>query len=182
MGKVTRRVVLGGAVSMAAGALAGCSSASAADASSTVFLFNNSASMEPTLVKDQSVAADLVVPGKYEPRRQDIVFFHPPAAWREFDVSQLFVSRVIGIPGDTVYCDGPGAPVVLNGVALKEPYLYKGDSPSTINFRVTVPSGHLWTLDDHRSIGLDCRYQLHDPNNGAFVPIANVVDVYHPKS
>ena len=124
---------------------------------------------------------DPVAAGKYQPRRQDIVFFHPPAAWRGFHPTQLFVSRVIGNPGDTVACDGEaGSPVWLNGVQLKEPYLYPGDSPSTVEFSAKVPAGRLFLLDDHRSIGLDCRYQVSDPDGTGYVLVGNVVGIYHP--
>ncbi|WP_157436124.1 hypothetical protein [Actinospica robiniae] len=43
---------------------------------------------------------------------------------------------------------------------------------------MTVPSRRLRLLDDHRSVAVDGRYQLSTPDNGAFVPIANVVGIY----
>jgi len=176
MNGVTRRATFGAAISVAVGALAGCTSPGSASGSKQLTV--GSASMEPTLMQGQAVTVDPVTAGKYQPRRQDIVFFHPPASWHGFDTTQVFVSRVIGIPGDTVYCNGAGLPVVLNGVPLKEPYLYHGDAPSTFNFRAKVPSGRLFLLDDHRSIAVDCRYQLSDPDNSGYVPIGNVLGIY----
>lgn len=178
MNGVTRRTSLGAVVSITAGALVGCTSKGPGSTGASLTI--GSASMEPTLMKGSTVAVEPVAAGKYRPRRQDIVFFHPPAAWQGFDATQLLASRVIGIPGDTVSCDGAGSPVWLNHVALKEPYLYPGDTPSTVDFSVKVPTGRLWLLDDHRSIGLDCRYQVSDADDGGYVPVGNVVGIYRP--
>jgi signal peptidase I len=178
MSGLTRRATVGATLSIAAGAIVGCTASGSTPTSRQLRIA--SGSMEPTLVPGQMVTVDLVADGKYQPRHQDIVFFLPPAEWTGFDPSQLIVSRVIGIPGDTVSCNGlTGSPVMLNGVVLREPYLYPGDTPSTIDFHVTVPSGCLWLLDDHRSVAIDCRYHLSDPDNGAFVPTGNVVGTYH---
>ena len=181
MSGITRRASLGAAFSVSVGALAGCSggppSRTASDPG-TGQLKIASGSMEPTLAQGTTVRVQYVLPGKYQPKRQDVVFFHPPTQWDGFTASELLPGRVIGIPGDTVSCAGRGTPVMLNGAALKEPYLYPGDAASSIAFSVTVPSGRLWLLDDHRSVAVDGRYQLSTPDNGAFVPIADVVSIY----
>ncbi len=57
-------------------------------------------------------------------------------------------------------------------------YSPPGDTASLTAFSVTVPSRRLRLLDDHRSVAVDGRYQLSTPDNGAFVPIANVVGIY----
>jgi signal peptidase I len=182
---VTRRTTFAAAASvLLGGALAGCSSAAQAVADGgalTHQLTVDSDSMSPTVVNGQVITVDGLTAGTYKPRRQDIVVVHPTAEYTGMQTSDVMIRRVIGIPGDTVYCDGIGAPLVLNGAALSEPYLYKGDSPSTITFNVKVPAGCLWLLGDHRSIALDCRYHLSDPDHGA-IPIANVVGTYQSKA
>ena len=85
------------------------------------------------------------------------------------------------MPGDTVSCDAAGSPPILNGSALSEPYLYKGDVPSAIPCDVKVPPSCLWLLGDHRAVALDCRYHLSDPDHGG-IPIVNVVGIYHPEA
>ena len=182
-GGVTRRgvVVAAGAVLVGVrGAVAGCSGTKQAVATGggagTHQLSVGSESMEPTIAEGAKITVDAVTPGTYQPHRQDIVVVVE-------DLSpggnSLVIRRVIGIPGDTVSCDGAGSPLYLNGTALSEPYLYKGDSASTIQFDVKVPAGCLWLLGDHRAIALDCRYHLTDANHGA-IQIASVVGIYHP--
>lgn len=176
MSGMTRRAGLGAAVSVAVGALAGCNGPQ--KPTSTSFQIKvGSRAMEPTLVKGKMVTVDAILDGSYRPRREDVVLFHPPTAWDGFAASSLLVSRVIGIPGDHVSCTGRGASLILNGAELKEPYVYPGDTASWIKFDVTVPSGRLWLLDDYRSDGIDCRSQLSDPDNGAFVPTGNIVGI-----
>jgi signal peptidase I len=95
------------------------------------------------------------------------------------DTNELIIRRVIGIPGDTVSCDGGGSPLMLNGAALKEPYLHPGDEPSTMAFDVKVPSGSLWLLGDHRNIAIDARYFVGAAHEG-MIPTANVAGIYLP--
>jgi signal peptidase I len=133
--------------------------------------------MEPTIMQGQRITVTGLYPGKYRPHRGDIVVLHPTAEYKTLQQTDLMIRRVIGIPGDTVSCDGAGAPLIVNGAALSEPYLYKGDSASVVPFNVKVPAGCLWLLGDHRAIALDCRYHVYDPDHGA-IPIFNVVGIY----
>ena len=68
-----------------------------------------------------------------------------------------YLRRVIGLPGDHVACCDARGRITVNGQPLDETYLYPGDSPSEVRFKVTVPKGHLWLLGDHRRISYDSR-------------------------
>lgn len=182
-GGVTRRATFTAAASaLVGGAVASCSAAG--QIASTVTgrtrrVTAESDAMNPTIVKGQVITADDVASGTYKPRRQDIVLVYPTSEYRTVPQNRLILRRVIGIPGDKVSCDGAGSPLMLNGAALKEPYLHPGDDPSTMAFDVEVPSGSLWLLGDHRNIVIDARYFVSDPHQG-MIPIANVVGIYRP--
>jgi signal peptidase I len=78
-----------------------------------------------------------------------------------------FIKRVIGVPGDHVACCNASGDVTVNGVALHEQsYLFPGNPPSMQRFSITVPSGRLWVMGDHRSISWDSRGHMDDPGGG----------------
>ncbi|MGH3282296.1 MAG: signal peptidase I, partial [Trebonia sp.] len=59
--------------------------------------------------------------------------------------SNIYIKRVIGVPGDHVACCDAQGDVTVNGVALHESaYLYPGNKPSAQRFSITVPPGRLW--------------------------------------
>ena len=122
VGGVTRRAMFAATASvLVGGALAGCSGNKKAAASASVALTYpltvNSNSMAPTIVSGQVIDAEPLLPGTYKPRRQDIVVVHPTSDYANINLSQsdVIIRRVIGIPGDTVSCDGHGGPLLLNG-------------------------------------------------------------------
>ena len=69
----------------------------------------------------------------------------------------LFVKRVIGLPGDHVACCDAKGRITVNGKPLNETYLYPGDPPSRTRFSVTVGKGKIWVMGDHRNISVDSR-------------------------
>ncbi|MGH3159223.1 MAG: signal peptidase I [Streptosporangiaceae bacterium] len=68
-----------------------------------------------------------------------------------------YIRRVIGLPGDHVACCDARGRITVNGKPLNELYLFPGDAPSEVRFKVTVPSGTLWLMGDHRRISYDSR-------------------------
>jgi signal peptidase I len=110
-------------------------------------------------------------------QRGDIVCFHYPE-----DVRQIYVKRVIGIPGDRIHLDNKQ--VVRNGQRLTEPYTqhidphmdaYRDDFPQSPRWDTTprgrlmfaddvhdgeliVPAGKLFVMGDNRENSADSRY------------------------
>jgi signal peptidase I len=68
-----------------------------------------------------------------------------------------YLRRVIGLPGDQVACCDASGRITVNGKPLDETYVYPGEAPSKIRFKITVPNGHLWLLGDHRGVAYDSR-------------------------
>ncbi|HKT00063.1 MAG TPA: signal peptidase I [Rugosimonospora sp.] len=160
-----------------------------------------SASMENTLKVGDVLVVSRSTPRLAALHHGDIIVFRDPGGWVPADEQPVtrnrsagaaatarsiltfvgllpanadanLVKRVIGLPGDVVSCDGTGA-LTVNGSRLTERYVYPGDAACTSAFHVTVPSGGLWVMGDHRSDSADSRYHrnLHD---GA-VPISDVL-------
>ncbi|HTS95141.1 MAG TPA: signal peptidase I [Streptosporangiaceae bacterium] len=97
-------------------------------------------------------------------RRGDVVILRVPV--RLSHTSDVFVKRVIGLPGDHVACCDARGRITVNGRPLNETYLYPGDRPSRVTFSVTVGRGQIWVLGDRRNISLDSRRWGPVPESG----------------
>jgi len=160
--------------------------------------FIPSASMENTLKLNDRVIVSKIGQHLGPVHRGDIVVFKDPGGWLPAKVAsdnvvaraahrtlevvglapsasdQDVIKRVIGVPGDHVVCCDASGKVTVNGVALDEPYVYPGDSPSDIKFDVVVPPGRLFVMGDHRSDSGDSRVHLSDVGQGT-IPEKNVI-------
>lgn len=142
-----------------------------------------SSSMEDTLKIGNNVMTWRIPAKMGHVSRGDVIVFKDPMHWlsaaseNSAAKSGILIKRIIGVPGDTVECDGDGSPVKVNGVAIDESaYLKPGVSPSQKAFSVTVTAGNLFVMGDNRSNSADSRYHINDSNGGQ-VPIANVEGV-----
>ena len=120
-------------------------------------------------------------------QRQDIIVFRYPV-----DLSQTFVKRVVGVPGDRVRIFNKH--LFVNGEMVDEPFVehktshidsYRDNFPSSPNMQVyepaldmlenhvengevVVPEGRYFALGDNRDLSLDSRYW-------GFVPRENII-------
>jgi signal peptidase I len=145
--------------------------------------FIPSESMEDTLLIGDRVLVSKFTPGPFDLDRGDIIVFQDPGGWLSTpepesrgvvrdgvrtlltfvgllpaDSGDHLIKRVIGLPGDRVECCDKQGRITVNGEPLDEPYIYAGDKPSDDDFAVTVPSGRLWVMGDHRGLSQDSRY------------------------
>lgn len=161
-----------------------------------------SGSMESTLVQNDRIIVNELVPDLVPIQRGDVVVFRDPGGWLDpvpqaqvnpvaggidwfltliglsaSDSNDHLIKRVIGLPGDTVTCCNELGQMEVNGVPLDEPYLQLPDGATRVSeqdFEQTVPEGSLWVMGDNRYSSRDSRYNTDTPSRG-FVPIDNVV-------
>lgn len=89
--------------------------------------------------------------------------------------SDIYIKRVIGLPGDHVACCDAQGRLTVNGVPLTEQsYVYPGEKPSDQRFNVTVPPDRLWVMGDHRAVSYDSRGHMGDPGGGT-IPESSVL-------
>lgn len=124
----------------------------------------------------------------YQPiKRGDIIVFRYPV-----DVSQTYVKRVVGVPGDRIRIENKQ--VIRNGEKIVEPYVYhkmdyidsyrdnfpgepqmplSGGAPEmlekhVVKGEVVVPPDSFFAMGDNRDSSFDSRYW-------GFVPRANII-------
>lgn len=108
-----------------------------------------SASMYPTINADDRLIGFRLAYLFSEPERGDIIIFRYPD-----DESQIFIKRVIGIPGDTV--EIVSGALYLNGELQEESYLAEVMVGSFGPYE--VPEDCYFVLGDNRNISEDARY------------------------
>ncbi len=165
--------------------------------------FIPSGSMENTLLIGDRVLVNKVIYDVRDPVRGEVVVFRGTDKWVAQETpappaglagkvgrtlgdlvgvsrpgEKDFIKRVIGIPGDKVWCCDKGR-VVVNGIPLDERAYVSEDSPAELPpnpkecrsrqfTEVVVPAGQIFVMGDHRLVSQDARCQ-------GPVPIGNVV-------
>lgn len=161
-----------------------------------------SASMENTLLINDRIIVNELVPDVMRVKHGDVVVFKDPGGWLESepkretnwaqdagewvlslvglaapDSDDHLIKRVIGLPGDTVECCTATGHLTVNGVPLDEPYILipEGYTDATVaRFQVTVPADSLWVMGDNRYNSRDSLAHINEPSGG-FVPMGDVV-------
>ncbi|MEM9217708.1 MAG: signal peptidase I [Cyanobacteria bacterium P01_F01_bin.150] len=129
--------------------------------------FIPSDSMVPTLAVGDRLVVEKVSYRLHPPAAGDIIVFHPPDILQEvfgYDVSQAFIKRIIGTPGDRIRIkDGT---VYVNDTPLKEPYI--AETPNYILKPVEVPDHEYFVMGDNRN-------NSNDSHIWGFLPEQNII-------
>ena len=110
-----------------------------------------SESMQTTIMKGDRIIGSRLAYKSKDPQRFDIVIFKYPD-----DPSQLFVKRVIGLPGETVnIVDGK---VYINDSEEPLDDSFCPETPEGSFGPYTVPEDFYFMLGDNRNHSMDSRY------------------------
>ena len=105
--------------------------------------------MQPHLYTGERVLANKLAYHLSAPKRGEIVIFDYPK-----DTRQIYVKRVIGLPGETVAIQN--GLVSINGKRLPEPYkTYEAHGDMAPR---AIPSGQYFVMGDNRDVSDDSRY------------------------
>jgi signal peptidase I len=113
-------------------------------------------SMSPRIASGEVVVINTMAYRLRAPSRGDIIAFH-----HDGPTPEIFIKRVIGLPGDRIIIDR--GRVSVDGTVLNEPYVRYPDTRSFA--AVTVPAGSLYVLGDNRADSDDSRFWGFVPEN-----------------
>jgi signal peptidase I len=134
-----------------------------------------SSSMVPTLQVGDRVLVSRFVYRLHDPRRGDIVVFHPPGQGdvpergATTEASVYFIKRIIGLPGETIQGRGGHVQICHQTVChdLSEPYLKSSVKIGDFG-PVQIPQGDYFMMGDNRGDSDDSR-------DWGVLPRANIV-------
>ena len=113
-----------------------------------------SASMEPTIMTGDRLIGNRLAYLNSDPERGDIVIFLYPDNEKE-----LFIKRVIGLPGEWVYIDGSGN-IYINDELLEESYGTETIlNAGLANTDILLGPDEYFVLGDNRNNSTDSRFE-----------------------
>lgn len=156
-----------------------------------------SGSMEPTLQSGDRVRVEAAAAGGQGLQHGDVVVFDGAGSlapyrsagslergledvarwWGVGAAEDVFVKRVLALPGDRLECCAPDGRLLRNDEPLDEPYLGRpvtADDPAAAGtWSFEVPDGRMVVLGDHRAASRDSRALLGAPGGG-LIPLGRV--------
>ena len=156
-----------------------------------------SGSMEPTLRPGERILVDEAAAGGAGLAHGDVVVFDGAGSlapyrsrtslergladvaawWGVGGTGDVFVKRVLALPGDTLVCCAPDGRLLRDGAPVDEPHLGRpvttADPASATRWEFAVPEGRMVVLGDHRGASRDSRDLLGSPGGG-LIPLESV--------
>ena len=115
--------------------------------------FIPSLSMFPTYDIGDRLVAEKVSYRSRDPVRGEVIIFHPPPALvaKGYDRSEVFIKRVVGLPGDRL--EVRGGRLSVNGRELDEPFIF--ERPKYQMREIVVPEACVFVMGDNRNNSYD---------------------------
>lgn len=110
-------------------------------------------SMENTIMPGDRLIGNRLAYLKEGPQRGDVVIFHYPD-----DEEELYVKRVIGLPGETVVIEDAKVYIDGNEEPLAEDYLKEEWVAATGPYTFLVPEDSYLVMGDNRNDSWDARF------------------------
>lgn len=110
-------------------------------------------SMEYTIIPGDRLIGNRLAYISSGPERGDIIIFHYPD-----NEEEIYVKRVIGLPGETVRIENAQIFINDSEVPLEETYLKEEWIVATGPYTFEVPEGSYFVLGDNRNDSWDARY------------------------
>ena len=129
------------------------------------FRQNAGSAMSPTIQPNEGFVADMSAYRKTPPQRWDVVVFHPPPRETFTQPGQIWVMRVIGLPGesleireDAVYIDGKREPQPERLAGIRYAASVSPSAPSAVTYPYKIAPDTFFLLGDNTTNSLDSRF------------------------
>jgi len=129
------------------------------------FRQSGSSAMSPTIRPNEGVVADMSAFHKFGPQRWDVVVFHPPPKETFTQPQEIWVMRIIGLPGESLEIRDDG--VYIGGRREAQPKTlarirYLASIPrspqSSITYPYTIPPDSYFVVGDNTTNSFDSRF------------------------